>query len=153
MMAVSAWANVIEETIEDISSFTPTYEATQKWRCIPRPRPESETGGRDREFVARRYVNAVGVRVFGGGEDQLGRTLYIDAWYTDSPEFEDRKHCDEQDLIAALEPTSTYPTGTWGQCKVRKVVREEITVEPTKGGSIKVSYPVLLIWREQSSHI
>lgn len=152
-MATSAWQYVLDDTFSDIEGITPTYDAEQLWRRIPRPRPEGE-GARDREYSARKWVNVTDVRVFGGGEDQLGRDLMVRVCYTDAPEFEDRRHCDEQDLIAALEPTSTYPSGSWGALKARRVVREAVEIDDeTYSGCVVVTYPIRLIWREQSSHV
>ncbi len=154
-MATSAWEYVRQDTLGRIvgssalslSPVTPTFESTQPWRNPERPRKEGE-GGRDREIIARRWVPRGGVQVFGGGESQLSRDLQLEVWYCDSPEYEDRRHCDEVDLVAALEPRGTYPSGTWGALYVRRVIREEIAVEEPKAGAIKVTIPIRLVWRE-----
>ena len=157
-MATSTWATVRDDTIERIvgaedgspAGITPTFDPSQRWHYRRRPRATGE-GGRDREFTARDWDLIGDVQVFGGGEDQLGRDLKLRVTYLDSKDFEDRRHCDERDLVGALESASTLPTG----CKVRRVVREDITITmPSEGeGTIEVVFPIRLIWRESASHI
>lgn len=159
-MATSAWERVRQDTIGRIignsdlslSPITPTFDSTQPWRSPERPRKEGEAG-RDRELQARSWAPRGGVQVFGGGESQLARDLKLEVWYLDSPDFEDRRHCDEVDLVAALEPRSTYPSGSWGALYVRQVVREEIATEEPKAGAIKVTIPIRLVWREPTTHV
>jgi len=152
-MATSAWANVLEDTFEAIEAIDPTYDVEQCWRHIARPRKRGD-GARDREFDSLVW-KPNDVRVFGGNEDQLGRDLQIRVSYTNSEGYEDRRHSDEQDLITALEPRSTYPSGSWGSLHVRRVMRESIEVfeDDQDSGHIFVIYPIRLIWREDSSHI
>jgi hypothetical protein len=157
-MATSAWERVRQDTLcriigssdLSLSPITPTFDAGQPWRSPERPRKEGD-GGRDRELQARRWTPRGGVRVFGGGESQLSRDLQLEVWYQDSPDFEDRRACDEVDLVAALEPRSTYPSGTWGALYVRQVIREEIATDEPKAGAIKVTYPIRLVWREPTT--
>lgn len=159
-MATSAWERIRRDTLGRIigdsdlslSPIAPTFDPGQPWRSPERPRREGE-GGRDRELQARRWQARGGVQVFGGGESQLSRDLLVEVWYQDSPDFEDRRHCDEVDLVAALEPRSTYPSSTWGALYVRQVVREEIATEEPKAGAIKVTIPVRLTWREPTTQV
>lgn len=154
-MATSAWEYVRQDTIgrivgrSDLSlaPITPTFDSAQPWRHPERPRKEGE-GGRDREIATRRWTPRGGVKIFGAGEAQLSRDLQLEIWYSDSPDFEDRRGCDETDLVAALEPRSTYPSGSWGALYVRQVVREEIAIDEPKAGAIKVTIPIRLVWRE-----
>lgn len=155
-MAVTAWGECVANTLAAITAIVPTVDAAQVWRLMPRSRREGE-GGRDREFSARRFRPIPGVRVFGGGEDQLGRDLLIEAWYTptDDEGIADRIHSDSRSLVAALEPAGTYPTpGTWGALHARFVLRDQIEeAEPTEAGAVRVTYPIRMIWREPVTHI
>ena len=156
MARVTGWGEVVANTLAAIAAIVPTLDAEQTWRLAPRSRSAGD-GGRDREFSARRWRPMTGVRVYGGGEDQIGRDLMIEAWYTptDDESIADRRDADERDLVAALEPQSTYPqSGTWGALHARVLLRDQIEeADPTAAGAVKVTYPVRLIWREPIPHV
>ncbi len=156
MAQVTGWGECVANTLAAIAAIVPTVDSGQPWRLCQRSRAEGQ-GGRDREFNARRWKPISGVRVFGGGEDQLGRDLLIEVWYTptDDEGLADRTDADSADLVAALEPQSTYPAaGAWGALHARIVLRDQIDEgEPTETGAIRVTYPVRLIWREPVSHV
>lgn len=153
-MSTTAWASIVADVLAELAEIAPTVDPAQRWRPIPRSRPEGE-GGRDREFTVRRWRPIGGVAVFGGGEDQLARDLLIETWYTaaDDEAWADRVHADERDLVANLEPQSTYPSGSGWSLEVRRVVREAIDIGEPQNGAIRVTYPVRLIWREPVSRL
>lgn len=155
-MAVTAWGESVANTLAAIAAITPTVDPGQVWRLAPRSRPEGQ-GGRDREFSARRSRPVSGLRVYGGGEDQLSRDLLIEVWYTPTEEADlgDRVSADSADLVRALEPQSSYPqSGAWGALKARLLLRDQIEeAEPTEAGAVRVTFPVRLVWREPITHV
>jgi hypothetical protein len=157
-MAVTAWGSIVDDTINRIvgadsqAGITPTVDANQRWRRIPRARPEGESG-RTRELVARRWEPVGEMQVFGGGEDQLARDLFVEVWYRETEDVEDLRHADEIDLIETLEPRSTYPSGATWALRVRRIVREEIELGEPEDGVMRVTFPVRLVWREEVNHL
>ena len=159
-MAATSWGLILRDTIDRIAGaddgspagITPTVDPRLRWRYIERGRMETD-GGRDRHFTARSWSPVGGVEVYGGREDQLGRELSLEVKYLDCAEFEDRRHGDEQNIVAALEGSSTYPSGSTWALRVRRVNRDGIDTGEPDEGVITVTIPITLIWREAAQHI
>ena len=140
-MAVSAWGLILADTVELIAAITPTVDTQQAWRHI------GETGlGRDRYFSTRESDPGEGVEVYGGGERQEQRSILLRTYYQTSPELQDRIDADHVDLISALQPTRTYPSGAWGALRVRAVGEWERD-DDEDTGAITVVWPVRHIYR------
>jgi hypothetical protein len=155
-MASTSWGTIVDDTIAriagaddgDPAGITPTVDPVLRWRYIERGRMGTE-GGRDRHVTVRRWSPVGDVVVVGGREDQLGRDLELEVRYLDCAELEDRRHADEQDLVAALESQDTYPSGSDWALRVRRVVRESIAMSEPVEGVVTVTVPVRHIWRER----
>jgi hypothetical protein len=143
----STWAAIREDTIQRIAgaqdgspaAITPTADPRQSWRHVPATRQEQ--GGRDRTFTDR--VEATSPpRVFGAGQLQIEHVLTLETSYLSREEVQDVIAADHLDLVAALQPRSTYPTGL----RVRQVDPPDI--DPVDENSrVVVRYPIRHIFR------
>ena len=152
-VAVTAWGQIVADTIAAIEGITPTVDPGQRWREIPRGRGVGDSPGRLRSFRARAWESVGDVQVYGGGEDQLGRDLHIVATYYDAADLEDMRHADEIDIAEAVGLRSGYPSGSGWALEVRRLVREDISLDEPEDGVVTVDYPIRHIWREPVSHI
>lgn len=144
-MAVSAWAQVQDDTITRVEAITPTYDAPQRWRYLP-PARDVEERGRDREFITDWRAGAGESVIVGASYRQERRVLVLHTYYQDSDGVDDMIASDHVDLIEALQPTSTYPSGTWGALRVRLVLDPEAATEDEEDGLV-VSFEIDCIYR------
>lgn len=147
MGASSAWGNVREDTIDRILAIAPTFQGSQKWRHDTRLRStdEEEDRGRTRQFRDD-WRPGGDAAVFGSGEAQRARELILRTYYEIGPDLDDYLGHDNDDLIKALDPNGTYPSGTWGALKVRRVLEPE-GLENLGGGVAAVNWIVRLVYR------
>lgn len=124
-MAVSAWANVRRDTLDAVRGVVPTFDAKQRWRhqgIERRGDDDSEDTGRTREFFDSWDDSGIDAGVFGTGEKQEARDLVLRTFYALSEDLDEIVDSDHVDLIEALDASSTYPSGSWGALKVRRVL-------------------------------
>jgi len=145
----TALGQILADTGQRIERIDPTVHQGVRWRWVRWGRPEGEAG-RDREFSMRTLRPVGDVAVYGTGEEQLGRIIEIEAWYRGSDDLVERMASDERDIEAALTPSSTYPSGSWGALRVRRVMREAVEVREVldRGRAVQLVIPVTVIWRE-----
>lgn len=145
-MASSAWGSVRADIIDRLRALVPTYAPEQRWRHVDLARATSDAvGGRPREWRDRSQPGG-DVAVHGTGELQSERLLTIRAYYTGGEELDDWLEHDEDDLIAALAPRSTYPSGDWGALMVRRV-EQRGEAEVLERGGVAVEWVVRCIYR------
>lgn len=80
----------------------------------------------------------------------MSRVLLVETTYQRGRDYHDRRGADEVDIEEALAPQSTYPdAGTWGALKVRRLLRDEVEEDwDEERGTVRVTYPILHIYRE-----
>ena len=141
---MSAWAQVVADTIEAIGAITPSYQPGQPWRHGLTSR-DAEEQGRNREFIAEDWTDGPRSALRGAGEKEMERILLVEARYQQSEDIHEITSGDEQDIANALFPSSTYPDGSWGALKFRELEG----VQRTKGadGTLTVTYRVRCIYR------
>jgi hypothetical protein len=151
-MASSAWGEVRADVIDRLRALVPTFAPEQRWRHLDLARATSDAvGGRPREWRDRTQPGGdVAVAVHGSGEIQSERILVVRAHYTGGEDLDDWLEHDEDDLIAALEPRSTYPSGTWGALMVRRV-EQRGQVEVLERGVVAVEWVVRCIYRRPAT--
>ncbi len=147
-MASSAWGSVRADTIDRIRAIVPTHAPEQVWRHVGIERAEAD-GGRPRAFRDRTERGG-DVAVHGKAELQQERHLVVRTYYSGGEDLDDWLEHDEDSLIAALEPRSTYPTGTWGALMVRRV-EQRGSVEVLERGSVAVEWTVICIYRRPAT--
>lgn len=123
---VSAWGQVRKDTLDRIANLTPTVDSAQKWRHLGPTRDEDLQGATTRQFTSSSEdVTTEEDRVAGAGERQERWLLALRTYYLPSENVDDQLAADHVDLINALHATSTYPSGSWGALRVRKVLEPE----------------------------
>ena len=128
-MAVSAWGRVLADTVDRIRAITPTLAPQVRWDHVGPEKDERLIGATDREYTTRDLeVSGGDDAVAGAGYRQQRWTVSLRIAYRGADDVEDMIAADHADLVSALQPTSTYPSGTWGSLRVRRVMdltREE----------------------------
>jgi len=138
-VSYSALGAIRDDIIALVEGITPTADARQRWSYIPRTRATSD---RPRAFVLE-VGQHDGGRFFGGGEREVHRTFTVVTVYS-GEDVDDQIEADEVDLIEALQPSSTFPSGTWGAVRVRKALPVGRKESATK---VEVRFPFMCIYR------
>lgn len=148
MTAPSAWGRIVDDIVSRVSDITPTASATKVWHRVKdsKAAPDEQVGGAAfRQFSTVEGGPSGDVRVTGGGERQEHWTLTLLATYPRVDGLQGIIAADHVDLVEALAPRSTYPSGTWGRCCVRSVGDPEGPSDA--GAGVEVRYPIRVIFR------
>ena len=141
MARSSTWGDIREDTIARVETLRATSDPNQSWRHVPDSKAKLGAG-RDRTFTTSSDHDQDPPRVFGAGQMQMVATLVIEAVYLAGPDADDRIAADHLDLVEALQPRNTYPTGL----HVRAVGLPERDEADDKN-RVAVRYPVRCIYR------
>ncbi len=143
-MSHSALGSVLADVVTQLKAITPTVNPDQRWRYLGRTRDGEGKGSTDRAYSIRDEPGGP-VPIVGCGQRQEKRALLLRTYYLLGQDLEDRKSADHQDLISALQPRSTYPSGAWGELRVRKV--GEPQDDDSTAGRLVVIHRVEVIYR------
>lgn len=123
-MAVSAWGRVRADTIDLVRKITPTVQSSVLWQHIGTEMDERQVGAESREYTTRELsVPSPGDdQIAGAGQRQQRWQMQMRIVYRMTPDVDDLIGGDHVDLVSALQPSSTYPSGTWGALRVRRVL-------------------------------
>lgn len=151
-MSSSAWGRILDDTVGRIMAITPTVEPKQRWRHVPDSRASGDDqqrslgGGSPRQFTSLDIDRADDAGVAGAGERQEDWTVTLRVSYLPSQGVHDMVASDFDDLVKALQATGTYPSGSWGALKVRRVGPPE-GPEHGDDGEMIARFPVRCIFR------
>ncbi len=147
-MATSAWGRIKNDTISRVVAITPTVSPSIKFHNVPPSRSDS-TGPQEGRSMRQFHTTTEPeeqLSFAGGGLRKARWTLSLVVSYPPSEDIDDLIGADHRDLMEALQPTSTYGTGSWGACCVRKVEEPD---EPVRDGDlVEVRYPVAITFRQ-----
>ena len=146
---MSVWGTILQDTIDRIAGasdgsprgIVSTVDSKQRWRHVPDTRLDDDDAGRDRTFRTLDPETEENT-IAGAAQVQLTWTVPVEAQYLPSVGIMDRVLSDWTDLVAALQPRSTYPTGL----RVRSVEQPRIERD-TERDRYVVTYPVRHIYR------
>jgi len=142
--AVSAFGRTLDDTIARVEAISPRVDPGQRFTYLGSTRSVTLTGTSGRQFAVSSAPSQE-ARIVGCGQRQDRRVITLTTYYLPSDDVDDRVAGDHQDLVNALEPGATYPSGSWGACKVRKVLdptetRDEATGRVTVARGVEVTY-------------
>ena len=146
---MGVWGTILQDTVERIGGaadgsprgIVPTIDAQLRWRHVPDSRIGVDDAGRDRTFRTLDPETEENT-IAGAAQVQLTWTVPIETQYLPGPGVMDRISSDWVDLVKALQPRSTYPTGL----HVRAVEQPEIERD-TERDRYVVRFPVRHIYR------
>lgn len=148
MTAPSAWGRIIDDIVSRVADITPTASTAKRWHHLKDTKStttEQVGGASFRQFSAVELVTGAAVRMTGGGERQEQWTVVLLATYPRVDGIQGVIAADHVDLIEALAPRSTYPSGTWGRCCIRAVDDPEGPSDVE--GGVEVRFPIRVIFR------
>lgn len=148
MTAPSAWGRIVDDIVTRVSDITPTATATKRWhhlRDTKATATEQVGGAAFRQFSTIELATPGEARVAGAGERQEQWAAVLLVTYPRVEGLQGLIAADHVDLIKALAPRSTYPSGTWGRCCVRSIGEPEGPSDSGEG--VEVRYPIRIIFR------
>lgn len=146
-MALSAYGLIRDDCVSLIGAIVPTVKPELKWRLLEDSRSDMGRGERMYMFGE---VEPSDPSVFGAGERQEHFEVPIEVTYTARPDLHDMLAGDLYDLIQALQPSRTYPSGNTWSLKVRRIGNlEGPTIDDDDDSVRTVTYPLVLIFRYQ----
>jgi hypothetical protein len=133
-MSVSAWGLARDDTIDLIRAIVPTVYPGVLWQHLGADVDERAVGAESREYTTREVslADPGEVAIGGAGQRQERYALQLRIVYRMTEYVDDMIGGDHVDLINALQPSSTYASGTWGSLRLRKVtdfIRDDDTEE------------------------
>lgn len=147
-MATSAFGNIVDDTIDLIAAIVPDFEATSRFSHVADSLDEDGQG--ERCYTTRDAIDTEDGGVYGGGEVQKHWILPLRMVYHPRPNLLDMMQSDHKDLIEALQPSRTYPSGSTWSLKIRRIDEPQGPELDDEDESIRiVTYPVHLIFRYQ----
>lgn len=121
-MSVSAHGNTLDDTVARLAAMRPTVWPEVRWQWIGPEVDERAVGAETREYTTRETTIAEDeTRIAGAGERQERYTITLRIVYRMTRDVDDAIAADHVDIINTLQPSSTYPTGSWGSCRIRRV--------------------------------
>jgi hypothetical protein len=141
-MATSVWGQVRQDTIDRVGRIVPTLDDRQRWRHTPDSRSGRTDTSSIRSYTTREVQAREHVGVAGGGEREEQWAVVLTVQYLADEAVSDRIGCDHGDLIAALQPISTYPSGL----RVRMVEQPEIERDD-ETGRVTARWPIRCTFR------
>lgn len=141
-MSTSVFGAIRDDITTRVAAIVPTLDPAQRWRHVPDGRPAGDGGLSSRQFSTREIQPREHTGVAGGGEREEVWAVVLSVQYAAEAATTDRIAADHVDLISALQPSSTYPSGLRVRAiEIPEIERDEIS------GRISCRWPVRCTYR------